>query len=170
VTDVNIVHESKALLAILVVSLVKVMEHGDDVHRLQQPLPSLLLQTRTVHVVLVGRASTATNLETLESQLVMQGNGPLENAEASMMMMMTIIMVMIMVMIVMMIVMKVPIVTTLVGIVASASDVQLKKAFSFIVITLVGMVIDGSDEHSEKALLLIVLTLVGIVTDVSVVH
>jgi len=75
VTDVNIVHESKALLAILVVSLVKVMEHGDDVHRLQQPLPSLLLQTRTVHVVVTGRAPTATDLVTLVSQLVMQENG-----------------------------------------------------------------------------------------------
>jgi preprotein translocase subunit YajC len=74
-TDVNSVHDLKALLAILVVSLVKVMEHGDDVHRLQQPLPSLLLQTRTVHVVVTGRAPTATDLVTLVSQLVMQENG-----------------------------------------------------------------------------------------------
>ena len=93
VTDVNIVHESKALLAILVVSLVKVMEHGDDVHRLQQPLPSLLLQTRTVHVVLVGRAPTATALVTLASQLVMQENGSLENAEASMIVVMMIVII-----------------------------------------------------------------------------
>ena len=67
-TDVNSVHESKALLAILVVLLVKVMEHGDDVHRLQQPLPSLLLQTRTVHVVVTGKAPAATDLVTLDSQ------------------------------------------------------------------------------------------------------
>ena len=49
----------------LVVLLVKVILHGDDVHRLQQPLPSLLLQTRTVlegHVVVVGRASSPTDL------------------------------------------------------------------------------------------------------------
>ena len=88
VTDVSSVHESKALLAILVVSLVKVMEHGDDVHRLQQSLPSLLLQTRTVHVVLTGNAPAATDLVTLASQLVMQGMGLAENADASMTMMM----------------------------------------------------------------------------------
>jgi len=93
VTDVNSVHESKALLAILVVSLVKVIEHGDDVHRLQQPLPSLLLQTRTVHVVLVGRAPTATDLVTLAFQLVIQGNGSFENADASMIIIMMIVII-----------------------------------------------------------------------------
>jgi hypothetical protein len=92
-TDVNSVHESKALLAILVVLLVKVMEHGDDVHRLQQPLPSLLLQTRTVHVVLVGRAPTATDLVTLSFQLVIQGNGSFKNAEASMIIIMMIVII-----------------------------------------------------------------------------
>ena len=85
VTDVSNVHPEKALSAILVVSLVNVMEHGDDVHRLQQSLPSLLLQTRTVHVVLTGRAPTATDRVTLASQLVMQEKGLSENAEVSMM-------------------------------------------------------------------------------------
>jgi len=93
VTDVNSVHDLKALLAILVVSLVKVIEHGDDVHRLQQPLPSLLLQTRTVHVVLVGRAPTATDLVTLAFQLVIQGNGSFENAAASMIIIMMIVII-----------------------------------------------------------------------------
>jgi hypothetical protein len=92
-TDVNSVHDLKALLAILVVLLVKVMEHGDDVHRLQQPLPSLLLQTRTVHVVVTGKAPAATDLVTLVSQLVMQENGSLANAEASMMMMIMVMII-----------------------------------------------------------------------------
>ena len=83
----------KALLEISVVSLVKVIEHGDDVHRLQQPLPSLLLQTRTLHVVLTGRAPAATDLVTLASQLVMQENGSKENAEASVMIMIIVIII-----------------------------------------------------------------------------
>jgi hypothetical protein len=91
--DVSFVQDWKALLAILVVSLVKVIEHGDDVHRLQQPLPSLLLQTRTVHVVLVGRAPTATDLVTLSFQLVIQGNGSFKNAEASMITIMMIVII-----------------------------------------------------------------------------
>jgi hypothetical protein len=35
------------------VSLVKVIEHGDDVHRLQQPLPSLLLQTVSTGFIII---------------------------------------------------------------------------------------------------------------------
>ena len=71
----------------LVVLLVKVILHGDDVHRLQQPLPSLLLQTRTVHDVLTGRAPPATALVIEGSQLVMRVKGLPENALVSMIMM-----------------------------------------------------------------------------------
>jgi hypothetical protein len=46
---------------------------------------------------------------------------------------------------------KIPMVTTLVGIITEVSDVQFEKASCFIVFTLVGMVTDASDEHSKKA-------------------
>ena len=38
------VGSKKALSPILVVLLLKLMSHGDDVHRLQQPLPLLVVQ------------------------------------------------------------------------------------------------------------------------------
>ena len=93
VTDVNDKQPLKALAVILVVLLLNDIMHGDDVHRLQQPLPSLLLQTRTVHVVLVGSAPTATDLVTLAFQLVIQGNGSFKNAEASMIIIMMIVII-----------------------------------------------------------------------------
>jgi hypothetical protein len=39
VTDVNDVHDLKAPLPIYVTLLLKVIEHGDDVHREQHPDP-----------------------------------------------------------------------------------------------------------------------------------
>ena len=84
-TDVSFVQDWKALLAILVVLIVNVMEQGDVVHRLQQPLPSPLLQTRSVHGALTDRAPVAIDLVTLVSQLVMQEKGSPENAEVSIM-------------------------------------------------------------------------------------
>jgi len=57
VTIVSPVHPLKALLPILVVPEAKDIEHGDDVHRLQQPLPSLLLQVTDIgQTLVVGKA------------------------------------------------------------------------------------------------------------------
>ena len=45
------------MIPILVVLVLNVIEHGDDVHRLQQPLPSLLLQVTDIgQFAVVGKA------------------------------------------------------------------------------------------------------------------
>ena len=59
------------MIPIEVVLLLNVIKHGDDVHRLQQPLPSILVHvTDRGHEVVVGRALTPNDLVTLESQFI----------------------------------------------------------------------------------------------------
>ena len=58
------------MIPIEVVLLLNVIKHGDDVHRLQQPLPSILVQVTDGHEVVVGRALTPNDLVTLESQFI----------------------------------------------------------------------------------------------------
>ena len=56
-TDVNAVHDRNALPAMLVVLLAKVIEHGLVIHRLQQPVPVVLLQVTDIgQKLVVGKA------------------------------------------------------------------------------------------------------------------
>ena len=57
------------MIPIEVVLLLNVIKHGDDIHRLQQPVPSILVHvTDEVHEVVVGRALTPIDLVTLGFQ------------------------------------------------------------------------------------------------------
>ena len=145
-TDISAVHPSKAKLPMVIVVSAKVITQKLVVHRLQQPVPSLLLQetVSNTQAVVVGKALLPMVLGIMESQKI-QGNGAPSKADD-------------------------PIVVTLLGIVTDISLPHDWKAEAPIVITLLGTLIDFSDVHERKAKAPIVITLVGISTDISSLH
>ena len=145
INDVNDEQPSRALLLIEVILLLKVISHGFSVHKLQQPLPLLLVQVAIIApnafrimgnvgarvgavvgightgIGLDGSAAPPIDLVTAGFHL-MHVKGHLKNTEFSSL-------------------------VTLSGIVTDVSDEQsIKVAYSRVVI-LLGIVTEVSDEH-----------------------
>ena len=117
VTDVSDVQNANAKKSILVTLLLKVNVHGDDVHRLQHPLPPQLLQIIPQDAILSnGKALTPSVLEMVASQSTRHVNGQPSNALSPKSILLMIIVVEMM--------KRLPILITLEGILTEVSDVH----------------------------------------------
>jgi hypothetical protein len=122
------------------------MRQGVVIHRLQQPLPSLLLQVTDIgQKLVVGKALAPIVLPVGPVHEMHDSDEHPWKALA-------------------------PILVTLEGIVTDVSDVHPWKAAQPIVVTLVGIVTDFRSTHPLNALSPIVVVLVGIITDVRFEH